>query len=245
MPVGTGRAQHSTDAIPEARLKLSVIIPCFNEARHIVQVLDAVRQVDIDKEIIVVDDASTDRTRELLEEQKKLHPLVTCYKPVNEGKGAAIRSGLELVTGDIVIIQDADLEYDPGQFPELIGPIVRGETEVVYGSRFRGTITGMRLANRLANYLLTWAANLLYAARITDEATCYKAFRTDLIRSLPLRCTRFEFCPEVTARVRKRGVRIHEVPIHYAGRSSAKGKKIGWTDGLWALWTLVRYRFGD
>ena len=226
-------------------MKLSVIIPCFNEARHIVQVLDAVRQVDLEKEIIVVDDGSTDRTRELLEEQKKLHPFVTCYKPVNEGKGAAIRSGLELVTGDIVIIQDADLEYDPEQFHELVGPIVRGEAQAVYGSRFRGTITGMQPANRLANYLLTWAANLLYAARITDEATCYKAFRTDLIRSLPLRCNRFEFCPEVTARVRKRGVPIHEVPIRYAGRTSAEGKKIGWTDGVSALWTLVKYRFRD
>jgi glycosyltransferase involved in cell wall biosynthesis len=226
-------------------LKLSVIIPCFNEARYIVQALDAVRQVDIEKEIIVVDDASTDRSRELLEQQKKLHPLVTCYKPVREGKGAAIRSGLELVTGDVVIIQDADLEYDPQQFHELIGPIVRGEAQAVYGSRFRGTITGMRPANRLGNHLLTWAANLLYAARITDEATCYKAFRTDLIRSLPLRCRGFEFCPEVTARVRKRGVRIHEVPIRYAGRTSGEGKKIRWTDGLSALWTLVKYRFRD
>jgi len=226
-------------------LRLSIIIPCFNEARHIVQVLDAVRQVDVEKEIIVVDDASTDGTRELLEDQKKLHPLVTCYKPVNKGKGAAIRSGLELVTGDIVIIQDADLEYDPQQFHELIGPIVRGEAQAVYGSRFRGSIRGMQPANRLANHLLTWAANLLYAAGITDEATCYKAFRTDLIRSLPLRCSRFEFCPEVTARVRKRGVRIHEVPIRYAGRTSAEGKKIGWTDGVSALWTLVKYRFRD
>ncbi len=233
------------DAIREAPLKLSVIMPCFNEARHIVQVLDAVGQVDLEKEIIVVDDASTDRTRELLEAQKKRHPLVTCYKPVNEGKGAAIRTGLELVTGDIVIIQDADLEYDPGQFHELIGPIVRGEAQVVYGSRFRGTITGMKPANRLANYLLTWSANLLYAARITDEATCYKAFRTDLIRSLPLRCRRFEFCPEVTAMVCKRGVRIHEVPIRYAGRTSQEGKKIRWTDGVSALWTLVKYRFWD
>ena len=232
------------DAIPEGHLKLSVIIPCFNEARHIVQVLDAVRQVDIQKEIIVVDDASTDRTRELLEEQKRLHPLVTCYKPVNEGKGAAIRTGLELVTGDIVIIQDADLEYDPGQFHELIGPIARGEAQAVYGSRFRGTITGMRPANRLANYVLTWVANLLYAARITDEATCYKAFRTDLIRSLPLRCNRFEFCPEVTAKALRAGHRIVETElINYRPRTNKEGKKIRWTDGLEAIFTLVRYRF--
>jgi glycosyltransferase involved in cell wall biosynthesis len=169
---------------------------------------------------------------------------VTCFKPVNEGKGAAIRTGLELATGDIVVIQDADLEYDPAQLPEVVAPIVRGEADVVYGSRFRGSITGMRLANRVANRLLTWAANLLYGAGITDEATCYKAFRADLIRALPLRCRRFEFCPEVTARVRRRGVRIYEVPIRYAGRTAAGGKKIRWTDGLSALWTLVRYRFG-
>jgi glycosyltransferase involved in cell wall biosynthesis len=226
-------------------LKLSVVIPCFNEARQIVQVLDAVGQVDLEKEIIVVDDASTDRTRELLDEYKRRVPIVTCYKPVNEGKGAAIRSGLALASGEIAIIQDADLEYDPRQFPEMIAPIVRGEATVVYGSRFRGSIKGMKPANRMANYLLTWTANLLYGARITDEATCYKAFRTDVIRALPLRCSRFEFCPEVTAKLCKRGVRIREVPIRYAGRTSAEGKKIRWTDGVSALWTLLRYRFTD
>ncbi len=225
-------------------MKLSVIIPCFNEAPHLARVLEAVRRVDLEKEIIVVDDGSTDGTRELLEQQERLHPLVTCYKPANEGKGAAIRDGLRLASGDIVVIQDADLEYDPGQFRELIAPIVRGEAEVVYGSRFRGSIAGMHPANRLANHLLTWLANRLYGARITDEATCYKAFRTELLRSLPLRCRRFEFCPEVTARVRRRGVRIHEVPIRYRGRTSAQGKKLRWTDGLSAVWTLVRYRFG-
>ncbi len=226
-------------------MKLSVIIPCFNEERHIVRVVDAVRRVDIEKEIIVVDDASTDRTRELLEAEKRRGPLVTCYQPVNAGKGAAIRTGIALVTGDVVVIQDADLEYDPAQFPELVGPIVRGEAQVVYGSRFRGSITGMRPANRIANHLLTGAANLLYGAGITDEATCHKAFRADLLRSLPLRCDRFEFCPEVTARVRRRGVRIHEVPIRYRGRTLAEGKKVRWTDGVAALWTLLRYRFGE
>jgi glycosyltransferase involved in cell wall biosynthesis len=226
-------------------LKLSIIIPCYDEAAHVTRVLDAVAAVPLDKEIVVVDDASRDDTRARIEAWPRRAELVTCFKPVNEGKGAAIRSGLALATGDVVVIQDADLEYDPAQLPEVIAPIVRGEADVVYGSRFRGSITGMRLANRLANHLLTLTANLLYGARITDEATCYKAFRADLIRGLPLRCRRFEFCPEVTARVRRRGVRIHEVPIRYAGRTAAGGKKIRWTDGLAALWTLVRYRFGE
>ena len=226
-------------------MKLSVIIPCFNEAEYVTRVLDAVRRVPLDKEIIVVDDASTDETRQRIEEYRRQAELVTCYKPVNEGKGAAIRSGLALASGDIVVIQDADLEYDPAQLPEVIAPIVRGEADVVYGSRFLGSIGGMRPANRLANRLLTATANLLYRAGITDEATCYKAFRAELIRALPLRCRRFEFCPEVTAKVRRRGIRIHEVPIHYEGRTAAGGKKIRWTDGLSALWTLVRYRFGE
>jgi len=226
-------------------VKLSIIIPCFNEAEYIVRVLEAVGRVPLEKEIVVVDDASTDETRERIEAHRRRAELVTCYKPVNEGKGAAIRSGLALASGDVVVVQDADLEYDPAQLPEVIAPIVRGEADVVYGSRFRGSIRGMRLANRLANHLLTATANLLYRAGITDEATCYKAFRGDLIRGLPLRCRRFEFCPEVTARLRRRGVRIHEVPIRYEGRTAAGGKKIRWTDGLSALWTLVRYRFGE
>jgi dolichol-phosphate mannosyltransferase len=226
-------------------VKLSVIIPCYNEAAYITAVLDAVARVPLEKEIVVVDDASRDDTRARIEAWPRQAELVTCFKPVNEGKGAAIRSGLALASGDIVVIQDADLEYDPAQLPEVIAPIVRGEADVVYGSRFRGSISGMALANRLANHILTWTANRLYRAHITDEATCYKAFRADLIRGLPLRCRRFEFCPEVTARVRRRGVRIHEVPIRYAGRTAAGGKKIRWTDGLSALWTLVRYRFGE
>jgi dolichol-phosphate mannosyltransferase len=226
-------------------VKLSVIIPCFNEAQHIVPVLDAVRRVDIEKEIIVVDDGSTDGTRDLLEAQARRHALVVRHQPVNRGKGAAIRAGLALATGEVVVIQDADLEYDPAEIPALIAPILRGEADVVYGSRFRGSIAGMHPANRIANHLLTWLANVLYGAGITDEATCYKAFRGDLVRGLPLRCRRFEFCPEVTARVRRRGVRIHEVPIRYVGRTSAQGKKLRWTDGLEAVWTLVRYRLHD
>jgi glycosyltransferase involved in cell wall biosynthesis len=226
-------------------MKLSVIIPCYNEAQHIEQVLDVVERVDIPKEIVVVDDGSTDGTGEILEKYNEGHTLIIHSSVLNFGKGTAIRIGLKYCTGDIVIIQDADLEYDPGQFPQLIKPIVDGDADVVYGSRFLGSIKGMKLQNRIANHLLTWTANILFRARITDEATCYKAFRADVIKSLPLKCTQFEFCPEVTAKVRKRGIKIKEVPIDYVGRSMAQGKKIKWTDAFSAVWALIKFRFVD
>ncbi|HUV03486.1 MAG TPA: glycosyltransferase family 2 protein [Armatimonadota bacterium] len=226
-------------------MKLSVIIPCFNEAQHITAVLDAVREVDIPKEIIMVDDGSTDGTAEILEEYKRESLIVMHSSVLNFGKGTAIRIGLRYVTGDIVIIQDADLEYDPKQYLKIIKPIVDGEADVVYGSRFLGQIRGMRLANRIANRVLAWTANILFRARITDEATCYKAFKAEVIKSLPLKCTGFEFCPEVTAKVCKRGIRIKEVPITYVARNTAEGKKIRWTDAFTAMWTLLKYRFKD
>lgn len=226
-------------------MKLSVIIPCYDEARHIKDVLNAVRAESAPKEIIVVNDGSVDDTAKVVEEYSKEYPLIVHTSDLNAGKGAAIRIGLTYATGDIIIIQDADMEYDPAQYPQLIGPIVNGEADVVYGSRFRGSIRGMRWQNRLANYLLTFTANLLFRAGITDEATCYKAFRAEVIKSLPLKCARFEFCPEVTAKLRKRGIRIVEVPISYTGRTAAEGKKIKWIDGLSALWTLIKYRFVD
>jgi len=226
-------------------LKLSVIIPCYNEADYIERVLDAVKAVDIPKEIIVVDDVSTDNTVDIIKRYDTRGELILHVSSKNAGKGAAIRAGLERASGDIIVIQDADLEYDPQQFHRLIKPIVDGEADVVYGSRFAGSITGMRWQNRLANLILTMTANLLYRAHITDEATCYKAFRADLLKSMPLKCKRFEFCPEVTARTCKRGIRIAEVPIDYVGRTALQGKKIRWTDGFAALWTLIKYRFVD
>ena len=229
----------------EKSLKLSVIIPCYNEAGHITKVLDAVKAVDMPKEIIVVDDGSTDHTADVVEEYNQDGAISLHLSPNNFGKGAAIRTGLRYVTGDIVIIQDADLEYDPQQYPQIIQPIVDGKADVVYGSRFAGKIVGMRLPNRIANYILTWFANILFKANITDEATCYKAFRSDIIKSVPLKCTRFEFCPEVTAKICKRGIRITEVPIEYVGRNVAEGKKIRWTDAFVAIWTLIKYRFVD
>lgn len=224
-------------------MRISVIVPVYNERETIAETIRRVRASPGDKEIIIVDDASTDRTPAVVE------PLVgpdlkLIRQPSNRGKGAAIRRALEEATGQVVLIQDADLEYDPADYPKLIGPIESGQADVVYGTR-APEFRGMRLPHRVFNWLAARLANLLYRAGITDEATCYKVFRTEIIKSIPLRCERFEFCPEVTAKVRKRGLRIHEVPISYEARSIGAGKKIRWWDGVEALWTLVKYRFTD
>ena len=221
-------------------MKLSVIIPVYNERETIEATLERVRQSEVEKEIIVVDDCSTDGTRELLNGAGDID-LVLHER--NVGKGMAIRTALQHVTGDIVIIQDADLEYYPSDYPAMIAPIESGEAEVVYGSRFLKGRPKMHLPNYIANRVLAIAASVLFGARITDEATCYKAFRTDLLRSIPLTCKRFEFCPEVTAKVLRIGIKIREVPIRYEARTVAQGKKITWRDGVVALWTLVKYRF--
>ena len=224
-------------------MKLSVIIPVYNERDTVLEAISRVRAVPLEKELIVVDDASTDGTPDLVE------PLVGAElklirQPHNRGKGAAIRRALEEVTGEVVVIQDADLEYDPADLPALLAPIAAGEAEVVYGTR-APEFRGMRWQNRLFNHLAAALTNLLYRAGISDEATCYKMFRTEVVRALPLRCERFEFCPEVTAKVRKRGIRIQEVPVYYQARGLSAGKKIRWWDGVEALWTLVKYRFVD
>jgi len=224
---------------------VSVVMPAYNERDTIDEIVRRVLAVPLRIELIVVDDCSTDGTRDLLQALQRELGFTLVLQPSNGGKGSALRAGFTRVTGDIVVIQDADLEYDPQQFHRLIKPIVDGEADVVYGSRFAGSITGMRWQNRLANLILTMTANLLYRAHITDEATCYKAFRADLLKSMPLKCKRFEFCPEVTARTCKRGIRIAEVPIDYVGRTALQGKKIRWTDGFAALWTLIKYRFVD
>jgi glycosyltransferase involved in cell wall biosynthesis len=224
-------------------MKVSVIIPVYNERDTIAETVACVRAAPVEKEIIVVDDASTDGTAQLVE------PLVgpdlkLVRQPRNQGKGAAIRRGLQEATGEIVLIQDADLEYDPADYPRLVAPIEAGEADVVYGTR-APRFAGMRLPHRAFNWLAARLANLLYRANITDEATCYKVFRTAILRSIPLKCERFEFCPEVTAKVRKRGIRIHEVPVSYQARSVGAGKKIRWWDGVAALWALIKYRFVD
>jgi dolichol-phosphate mannosyltransferase len=227
-------------------MKLSIIVPIYNEARLLPRVLERVRALPLDMELILVDDASTDGTREYLREHELDKPGTTVlFHRRNRGKGRAIRTGLRAVTGDIVIIQDADLEYDPAEIPSVIQPIVDGRCDVTYGSRFLGrTPTGMRLPNYIANRLLVVMVALLYGQVITDEATAYKAFRTPIVRRIPLRCERFEFCPEITAKLLMRGHRIHEVPVTFFARTFEEGKKIGWRDFVQATSTLIKCRLG-
>ena len=227
----------------EARVKtrLTVIMPVYNERDTVVDVLGRVRRSPIAKEIIIVDDGSTDGTSEMLDRLAG-DDVRVIHQPRNMGKGMAIRRALAEVSGDVVIIQDADGEYDPAEYPKLVAPIEAGEAQVVYGSRFRGSIENMRWPNYVINRVLAWMVRVLYGVPLTDEATCYKVFRADVLKSIPLECTGFEFCPEVTAKVAKRGYRIQEVPITYRGRSRREGKKIGWKDGVKAIWTLLKYR---
>jgi glycosyltransferase involved in cell wall biosynthesis len=228
-------------------MKVSIIIPVYNESRTFPELLARVQRAALppgcEREIIVIDDGSSDGTAQMLQEQVAAGVVIAGRNTANRGKGAAVREGIGLASGEIVLLQDADLEYDPDDYARLIEPIVRGDADIVYGSRFRGTPLGMAWKNRLANRILTAAANLLYNARITDEATAYKAFRAPVLRGLRIESRRFEFCPEVTAKVRRLGYRIHEVPIRYHARGIGEGKKIRARDGFAALWTLLRYRF--
>lgn len=223
---------------------MSVIVPVYNEEATLRELLERLRRAPFRKEIVVVDDGSTDKTPDILAEQPD---IIAIRHARNRGKGASIRTALQHATGDIIIIQDADLEYDPDEIPRVIEPIVQGRAQVVYGNRFwRGLPKQMPLPNKIANLLLAWTVRLLFRFPLHDEATCYKAFRADLLKSIPLRCERFEFCPEVTAKLLKRRIPIMEVPLHrYQPRTKRAGKKIRWTDGLEALWTLLRYRFRD
>jgi len=234
-------------------MKLSVIVPVFNEKNTILEVLKRISAVNIDKEILIIDDGSTDGTRDVLKTvdshqsavDYRNNEIKIIYHKRNMGKGWAIRTGLSNVTGDVVIIQDADLEYDPQDYPKLIEPILSGEAKVVYGSRLFGKRKKSYWSFYLGGKFLSFLTNLLYGTRITDEPTCYKAFRADVIKGIDLKCRRFEFCPEVTAKISRRGHRILEIPISYEPRSMEEGKKISWKDGLEAIWTLIKYRFSE
>ena len=226
-------------------MRLSVIIPVYNEEQTIREILSQVRAVGLADEIIVVDDGSTDGSRALLKAEEAQPGTIVIYHTRNQGKGAAVRAGIERATGDIILIQDADLEYDPRDYPLMIRPIQEGRVKVVYGSRFLGPRKAMLFWHMLANKSLTLLTNILYNAILSDMETCYKAFRADVIKGIPLRARRFELEPEITAKVLKRGHRIFETPISYYGREYSEGKKIQWYEFPRAVWTLIKYRFVD
>ncbi len=222
-------------------MKLSVLIPVYNERETLTEILRRVQAVGIEKEILIVDDFSTDGTRDLLARLDEPNVRVFLHER-NRGKGAAIRTALPEITGDVVIIQDADLEYDPAEYPKLLAPIEANEADVVYGSRFATTGQGTASwANYHANRFLTGLSNLLTGLKLTDMETCYKAIRADVARRLDLVSDRFEIEPEITAKAARLGARFREVPIRYAGRSREQGKKIGFRDGLRAIATILRF----
>lgn len=221
---------------------VTVLVPALNEEDTIAEVVDRLLALPLTKQIIVIDDGSTDKTPQVLEKYKDQILILT--NPQRSGKGAAIRKALPYADGQVVIIQDADLEYFPEEIPKLVEPIVNGDADVVYGTRFsEGLPKGMAIANKLVNILLALTVRLAFFQHVTDEATCYKAVRRDVLLGMNLQCNRFEFCPEVTAKAIRMGHRIKEVPIHYEPRTKAAGKKIRWTDAPEAFWTLLRYRF--
>jgi glycosyltransferase involved in cell wall biosynthesis len=221
---------------------LSVVMPVYNERTTIDEIIRRVLAVPLRIELIVVDDGSQDGTGDILD---ALHRELkfTLLRQTNAGKGAALRRGFAAVTGDIVVIQDADLEYSPEEFPQLIELICQGKADVVYGSRFLGRHRAFMFAHYMGNKFVTFATNVLYNTMLTDMETCYKAMRADVVRSMMLRSNGFGIEPELTAKIFKRGYRVYEVPITYAGRGYQEGKKITWRAGFTALWVLVKYRF--
>ncbi len=235
-----------------SKFRLSVIVPVYNERNTLAKILDKVRSVPIPKEIVLVDDASTDGTRETIEKIEASWPvddenqLRVFLQDVNAGKGAAVRRGIEEVRGDITLIQDADLEYSPDEYPQLIEPILAGDADVVYGSRFLGGPRRVLLfRHTMGNRLLTFLSNLCTDLNLTDMETCYKVFRTDIAKRLNIQSNRFGMEPEITAKLSKMGCRIYEIPISYHGREYWEGKKIGWKDGFAAIWTILKYSFTD
>jgi glycosyltransferase involved in cell wall biosynthesis len=229
---------------PDARMKISVVIPVYNEKATIAEIIDRVQTVALPKEIIVVDDGSTDGTREALVQLKKRHDnLQVLLQPKNRGKGAALRAGFAQATGDFVLVQDADLEYDPADYPVLLKPLIEGKADVVYGSRFLTTKEHRVLFfwHSVGNRLLTLISNMFTNLNLTDMETGYKAFRREVIQAIKLEQDRFGFEPEVTVKIARMKLRIYEVGISYYGRTYEEGKKIGWKDGVKALWCILKY----
>jgi glycosyltransferase involved in cell wall biosynthesis len=229
---------------PVTYRKLSVIVPVYNERNTVVEILRRMRAVDLplDREFIVVDDGSDDGTHQVLAQLGDSTVKILTH-PQNRGKGAAIRTALAQITGDVVLIQDADLEYDPDDWPKLLAPLLKGRAQVVYGSRMTGERRNMLYLHLLGNKMLSLVTNVLYNTTLSDMETCYKLFDREVLSSITLRSERFDFEPEVTAKVLRKGIRIYEVPISYAGRELDEGKKITWRDGFSALSALVKYRF--
>ncbi len=229
-------------------MKLSVVIPCYNELGTIEKIVQAVKASSVkDLEIIIVDDFSTDGTRELLQSRLEMEVDQVIYHRKNRGKGAALRTGFAAATGDIVIVQDADLEYDPQEYPLVIEPIKSDKADVVFGSRFQGGRPHRVVYywHRVGNVFLTMLSNMLTNINLTDMETCYKAFRREVIQSIKIKENRFGFEPEITAKVAKTGCRIYEVGISYYGRTYKEGKKIGWKDGFRAIFCILKYNLFD
>jgi glycosyltransferase involved in cell wall biosynthesis len=224
---------------------LTVVMPVFNERATVEEIVDRVLAVPVRTELIAVDDASTDGSRELLDRLSKEKGFRLLLQDRNRGKGSAVRRGIEAATGDVIIVQDADLEYSPEEYPDLLDLIKKGKADAVFGSRFIGRHRCFLFTHYLANLFLNLVTNVLYNTTMTDMETCFKAVRAEVLKGMDLKSDRFGIEPEITAKLFKRGARVYEVPITYEGRDYSEGKKITWRDGFPALWTLVRYRFSD
>jgi len=224
---------------------LSVVMPVYNEKATVEEIVDRVLAVPLRIELIAVDDASTDGSREILERLSRERAFRVLRQERNQGKGAAVRRGIEAATGDVIVVQDADLEYSPEEYPDLLDLIAKGKADAVFGSRFIGRHRCFLFTHYLANLFLNLVTNVLYNTTMTDMETCFKAVRAEVLKDLKLKSDRFGIEPEITAKLFKRGARVYEVPITYEGRDYSEGKKITWRDGFPALWTLVKYRFTD